>query len=134
MTNWQMYLKQLYTYVRANSILTIIFSKRSWGKEKARKIKPRKHSWVHTWTQGVNVFVRECVCALNGNVLTTKWRRPHVVVVSLSSSSASDGFRMCHLLSEFRLTKWCAQKKRRSDERQNTFKRKNTYVCVCKNT
>lgn len=100
------------------------------GWEKAsRKIKPRKHSLVHTWTQDVNVFVCECVCVLNGNVLTTKWRRPHVVV-SLSSSSASDGFRMCHLLSEFRLTKWCAQKKRRSDERQNTFKSKE-YICMC---
>lgn len=37
---------------------------------------------------------------------------------------------MCHLLSEFRLTKWCAQKKRRSDERQNTFKSKE-YICMC---
>lgn len=85
---------------------------------------------MDTRRQRISVLMCVCVRALNGNVLTTKWRRPHVVVVSLSSSSASDGFRMCHLLSEFRLTKWCAQKKRRSDERQNTFNSKE-YICMC---
>lgn len=125
-----MYLKQIYIHMYVQIKFKQLYFPNGLGLGKSsRKIKPRKHSLVHTWTQDVNVFVCECVCVLNGNVLTTKWRRPHVVV-SLSSSSASDGFRMCHLLSEFRLTKWCAQKKRRSDERQNTFKSKE-YICMC---
>lgn len=59
-----------------------------WEKA-SRKIKPRKHSLVHTWTQDVNVFVcvSECVCALNGNdykmAPTTCRRRAVIVIVGI---------------------------------------------------